>query len=100
MQALISGTVVDVEKRDWTYNGNSGTSFSIFVRSGRERDGAQKIKVQPEQYGRFAVGQNFDDDLLPVDIYARASDNGGQARLDVVLDRDYGSVESGIRAAS
>lgn len=82
----VVGTVVECERKPYSFNGNNGVSFFLYVRTGSLRDGAQKIKVKPEQFGAFAEGQNV---TLPVQVYARTSDFGGPARLEYVVRADY-----------
>lgn len=91
------GEVVDTERKPWSFNGSAGTAFNVYVRTGSLRDGATKVKVKPEQFGAFAIGQ---DVCLPVSVYARASDFGGPARLEHVLHVDYVPASPALHAAS
>lgn len=93
---LLIGEIVDVERKPYAFNGNSGTSYSLYVRTGSPRDGAKKVKVKPEQFGAFAVGERV---RLPIDVYARNSDFGGPARLEYVLYVDYVHARAGLHTA-
>ena len=86
MRATLSGNIVDVESKPWEFNNKAGIAHAIFIRTGSARDGAQRVKVTAEQIGKFKVDQAVE---LPVNIFPRASDFGGQPRLEVSVDQDY-----------
>jgi hypothetical protein len=82
----IQGEIVETESKPWEMNGSKGTSYNLYVSGGRARDGAQRVKVKPEQFGSYQTGDKVD---LPVSVFARASDFGGQPRVEVTLDPEY-----------
>jgi hypothetical protein len=82
----IDGTIVEVESKPWSMNGQSGVSYCLYVSGGRARDGAQRVKVKPEQFGLFSEGQEVS---LPVGVFARASDFGGPPRIELTLDPEW-----------
>lgn len=88
MRALLTGTVVDTDRNEWSMNGKSGVAYAVFVREtgGSQRDAAQRVKVSAEQFGLF---QNGDEVELPVNVAANTTDRG-TARLAVVLVEEFG----------
>lgn len=92
MRVTLSGTVVDLDRNEWSFNGKSGIAFSLLVRGDgqSEAQAANKVRVSPEQFGRFSKGDRVTD--LPVDVFANTVEYQGVitgAKLSCTLDREY-----------
>ena len=85
MKAIVTGQIVDLETFPWNMNGKTGIAYGAFVALGNPRDGAQRIRVEPVQYGALAVGDIVE---WPVIVRAQVNDYG-TAKLQVTLDPEF-----------
>jgi hypothetical protein len=91
MRAWVLGTVVELDRNDWTMPGvggrdRSGTTFTAFVRTERERDEAARVRVTEAQFKALNQGDRVE---WPCDFGAVGSDWGGQPKLKITLDPDF-----------
>jgi len=86
---LYSGTVVDVDRNEWSLNGRTGVTYTIYVKEdGGARYAPQGVRVEPEQFGLFSVGDVVE---LPVLVTVKNPFDGqpGRAKLQVKLVPEY-----------
>lgn len=85
-------TVVQVEAKDWTFNGKTGTRFAIYVRGEGQSaaTAASMVKVTPSQFAKFSEGDVID--FLPVDVFSNTVEYQGVitgAKTSWSLDQSY-----------